>query len=250
MVVTNVDQINRTVQIPPQAAVAQLDPEYLEAMAELREALVDLKESNEDKSSVAAQQMQENVRQLEERIEELVAKQARREENSDSRIASELTDRSNPEIEDLPYDSSSASELMEKWNRTRLIVNSRYKLPDEVKGYRRFAPRYIKDPECPNTQIWENTYPKIGFRFTDLAQEQLISPLIVSIARVNAPLKLYQVFYEQYRYEPGNNSLELDVNLQPAKYQLEFGYYVKREVNEEFPKFYAFECEFEVIKRG
>lgn len=97
--------------------------------------------------------------------------------------------------------------------------------------------------------LWETSYPKIGFRFTRLGQESFISPLIVTIARIDEPLKLYQVFYEQYRYEPGNNSLELDVNLQPAKYQLEFGYYVKRDVNEEFPKFYAFSCEFEIIKR-
>ena len=249
VVIKNVDQINRIVERPLQPTVAQLDPASKEELGQLRQALIDLKTASESQAENEAHRSDEYIKQLESRIDALRTQQEAGVQ--DVQVQSRPVEPPPVERDDsiLPDDGPSYNELIDDWNRTRLVYRPKYKLPDVVKGYRRFAPRFLRNPKCPNKTLWESSYPNIGFRFADISEEQFISPLIVTIARINAPLELYQVFSEQYRLEPGNNSLELDANMQSGKYVLEFGYYVKRDVNEEFPKFYAFECKIEVIKR-
>jgi hypothetical protein len=250
VIVQNVDQFNQKPNETVEPMTVQFDLGSQKELSLLREALLEVKKATDTQTKSQSYQSDQYIQELEARIAQLSADQqaaallALQAWEADDETTTEETDGSVDNLDE------SITEGMSQWNRDRFKYRPKYELPTMVKGYRRYSPRFLKDPVCPNQQLLESSFPTISFQFADTSKESLISPLIADIARVKTSTEVYQVFSEQYKLQPGVNSIELDINLQKAEYILSFGYYIRRNVDEEYPKFYAFTCEFSVIDRS
>jgi len=123
-------------------------------------------------------------------------------------------------------------------------------LPKTVKGYTKASLEGFTGATCPDKDIQTIAILNINLRLSNISLLQSITPLFLDISRINSPTSQEQVYFEQYQINEGNNLIKIGiVDLKPGDYELGYGYYCKKELNEEYPPFYSKTCKLTVTDR-
>ncbi len=122
-----------------------------------------------------------------------------------------------------------------------------FRFPSKVKGYQPASLFGIKDSSCPPRNITPDATLRIVFRLVDTKILSSGSPLFVRVDRIKADGNLIQAVETLYDLHDGINDITIaPPRLEPAEYRVSYGFYMRDEIDEEFPKFYSRECKFNV----
>lgn len=123
-----------------------------------------------------------------------------------------------------------------------------FRLPTTVKGYRPISFFGVIGSTCPPDSLKRGEQIKVAFTVTDRSLLNSATPLFARITRKKDNKYVLRVFERLYDLNDGLNQLSLTVDLQPADYELEYGFYLRAELNEEFPKYYRRNCDFAIAQ--
>ena len=128
-------------------------------------------------------------------------------------------------------------------------AESVFKLPESAKGYwPGRAPRNLTGLACP--KVKEMTMPasiELVFSVKDESAIKRMSPLYLSIARVDSADRQTEMFSRFVPIVVGTNHVELEARLDGGRYQLTAGYYLRDRLSGEFPVLYSITCDFAAL---
>jgi len=122
------------------------------------------------------------------------------------------------------------------------IQHPEFSLPSGVKGYTKMGIYGVTDVRCPQRDVLTSAVLNFGFTLKNDDLLQGITPLFVSIDKIVDATHLTQIYAQQYRINFGKNDYKVTINLNPGDYQFEFGYYMRDQLQKEFPNFYEKDC--------
>jgi hypothetical protein len=121
-----------------------------------------------------------------------------------------------------------------------------YRLPPMVKGYRPVSFLGINGSICPPKELKPSDPISISFNVVDRSLLSRATPLFTRIIQKRDKENLLQVFDHLNELQDGHNQLSFTTELAPANYYIEFGYYLRTKLDEEFPEYYSHKCEFQI----
>jgi hypothetical protein len=121
-------------------------------------------------------------------------------------------------------------------------------LPDTVEGYILSNIHKFASANCPAKEILRSTLMDLYSQLVDDSLLNHITPMFVYILKMNPDRTVIQVYREQYTISPGKNLIRFSVDFPPGNYQLIYGFYLRDQINERFPRFYGKRCRFRMIE--
>lgn len=129
---------------------------------------------------------------------------------------------------------------------TDLATPPEFQLPPNVKGYIAVRSRGIENMTCPQDVNKKSEPVAITFDVADTKLVKRATPLFVHIIQKRGDGALYQVFDELAQLKDGHNKLTFNAEIPAGTYYMEYGYYVRSELNQEFPNYYSHKCNFSI----
>lgn len=129
------------------------------------------------------------------------------------------------------------------------LFSPRFILPDTVEGYILANIGQFARAGCPAGEIPSGD--SIHFLF-DIADDSLlaeITPLFVTILQMRPDRPVMQIFREQYRILPGQNLIRVMAGFPPGEYQVIYGFYLTRQLNDKYPRLYGKRCRIKIVAR-
>lgn len=121
-----------------------------------------------------------------------------------------------------------------------------FSFPKSVKGYRPTPFLDVIDATCPLKTLAKGEPVKVSFSVVNNGLPALTSPLFVRVARMRGKDYELQIIERLLEFQPGTNQLSFQFVLEPAEYELSYGFYLRSEIDQEFPPFYGQKCLFVV----
>lgn len=125
----------------------------------------------------------------------------------------------------------------------------RFVLPDTVEGYLLANIDNFASANCPPKEIMPGALIDLTIEIVNDSLLKLVTPLFVTLLDVRADRSVLQVYREQFAVLPGGkNLIRLIANFPYGDYQLIYGFYLKEQLNEKYPRFYGRRCRFKVVE--
>jgi hypothetical protein len=123
-----------------------------------------------------------------------------------------------------------------------------YVLPTVVKGYGRREIIGSSAELCPYGASGTGSAFSVSFNVEDLTLLERATPLRATLAMVESPLRQVRVAEKWAPLSAGANTISLTPKqLDAGEYELTYGFYLKSELNSEYPNFYSKTCRIKVI---
>lgn len=153
---------------------------------------------------------------------------------------------------DTLADSSSfiqASDSSDSENvRISPVYFPRYVLPDTVEGYLLTSSENYLISNCPGKKILRGAPLDLKFKFIDDSLLNIMTPIFVTILEVRQDQSVIQVYREQFLALPGKNLIRLSADFPPGNYQVIYGFYLRDQLNEKYPRLYGKRCRVKVVE--
>lgn len=122
----------------------------------------------------------------------------------------------------------------------------KFKMPKNVKGYVRASLVGYGEATCPNAVIPQETVLLIQLYIEPKVRLESLTPAIIQMDKPGENNSLTHVFEQQFELFNGINTFRLPLNLDKGVYHLEAGFYLRTDLNEEFPDYHSIRCPIEV----
>lgn len=124
----------------------------------------------------------------------------------------------------------------------------RYILPDTVEGYLLTGLGNSVISNCPNKEVLRGASMDIRFEFLDDSLLNVMTPIFVTILEVRPDRSVIQVYREQFLVMPGKNLIQLQADFPPGSYQIIYGFYLRDQLNDKYPRLYGKRCRIRVVE--
>lgn len=124
----------------------------------------------------------------------------------------------------------------------------RYVLPDTVEGYLLSGLGNSVNSNCPGKEVPRGAPMDIKFDFLDDSLLNVMTPIFVTILEVRPDRSVIQVYREQFLVMPGKNLIRLNADFPPGSYQIIYGFYVREQLNDKYPRLYGRRCRIRVVE--
>lgn len=117
-----------------------------------------------------------------------------------------------------------------------------FNLPKVVEGYYAVVMSGVTDIYCPQRDVGKNADLQFGFRVLHDDMLQSTTPLFVALNKIIDRQHLNQVYAQQFKINHDKNNYQVNLNLEPGEYEFNFGYYLRNQVNTQYPQFHSKSC--------
>ena len=125
-------------------------------------------------------------------------------------------------------------------------ATAKFLLPETVKGYSSAKIFGVSSSTCPPSVVASGVAIVAKFTLSDRSLTSLATPLRATIDKVRSPTDLLQISEVWSELQQGENEVSLGPKLEPGRYQLTYGFYLRNKLSGKFPPFYSRECVFVV----
>ena len=225
-----------------QANVSTLADGVRELTERVAEAL-EAQNSRGDSERLA--RLAEEVRQLREE-----AKRQQTQLKGEDRQAAEATNRLAGTLDSLVGVLEARAAVPIRSREANPIAKPPFSIPTAVKGYQPVAVAKLVTPSCPPTQLSSGAPLQFTFIIRDASLIREATPFFFRAIRLQPDgSPQLQVFEQQYAMRLGTNILDPEISLRPGDYSLSYGYYLRDELGQEFPKYYSQECRVQITAK-
>lgn len=124
---------------------------------------------------------------------------------------------------------------------------SKFVLPESVLGYRTDSLFGVSASTCPPDAVSPEMILRVTFDLDDATLMSRATPIRATVAR-ELTSKKYQLIDEVWsEIQAGTNTITLTPFLEPGRYHLAYGFYLRNSLLGKYPKFYSRDCFFFVI---
>lgn len=123
-------------------------------------------------------------------------------------------------------------------NNIASINIPRLNLPSNIKGYTQNSLGSFAKIEYNKSEVAQNEQVEFAITILDNSLVEKITPLFVSVLRKESENSYTQMFKEQYELKYDKNIIRFIADFAKGKYVLGVGFYLKSELNREYPPFY------------
>ena len=125
----------------------------------------------------------------------------------------------------------------------------RFVLPDTVAGYLLTNIDNFAAANCPPKEILPGALIDLTVQVHDDSLLKVVTPLFVTLLEIRPDRSVMQVYREQFAVLPGGKNLvRLTAHFPYGNYQLIYGFYLKDQLNDKYPRFYGRRCRFKVVE--
>ena len=128
---------------------------------------------------------------------------------------------------------------------TNPVQLPRFEFPDEVKGYLAAKLRTLATTSCPPSPVPPGKDVTITAGIKSAATAPKLTPFFVSVVRQDRPTSATLIFEEQYEPQVRNRVL-VPAPDAPGSYVLEYGFYLRPELQTAYPPYYRQVCPLQV----
>ena len=121
-----------------------------------------------------------------------------------------------------------------------------FEFPAKVKGYTQSSLIGTSESSCPISKMAPGMPIQIGFELSDASLIAQASPLFVMVDRIIDPTHLMQTYQHLYALKVGPNVVTVNSTLEAGQYNVTYGFYLRSELDAEYPKFHARTCKVEI----
>lgn len=124
----------------------------------------------------------------------------------------------------------------------------RYVLPDTVEGYLLTSLGNSVISNCPGKEVLRGAAMDLKLEFLDDSLLNVMTPIFVTILEVRPDRSVVQVYREQFLVMPGKNLIRLSADFPPGSYQIIYGFYLRDQLNEIYPRLYGKRCRVRIVE--
>lgn len=124
----------------------------------------------------------------------------------------------------------------------------RFRMPENVKGYTRAGLIGFGEASCPDPNISRESVILLQVHIEPNVRLESMTPAIIQMDKPNASGGLTHVLSQQFVLKSGINQFRLPLSLAEGEYHIEAGFYLRSDLDEEFPEFHSIRCP--IIVRG
>lgn len=118
----------------------------------------------------------------------------------------------------------------------------RFRMPDNVKGYTRAGLIGFGEAACPDPEVPRESVLLIQMNIEPHVRMESLTPAVIQMDKPDASGGITHVLRQQFELNNGMNIFRLSLNLAKGEYHIEVGFYLRTDLNEEFPEFHSVRC--------
>lgn len=155
-------------------------------------------------------------------------------------------------LDTLAADSASFVQTSDSIDSANVYISPayfpRYVLPDTVEGYLLTNLGNSVISNCPGKEVPQGAPMDLKIEFLDDSLLNVMTPIFVTILEVRPDRSVVQVYREQFLVMPGKNLIRLSADFPPGSYQIIYGFYLRDQLNEIYPRLYGKRCRVRIVE--